>query len=99
MSDTKYERHAFGTSESIFGTYKISQKIQLFLPVRYYIVLLVYELNINMKLTYIYYCVQGLHEGICKPFVVAGHQVGLIRPDVMKHLHRFPEVNNFRRCA
>ncbi|KPJ11315.1 Uncharacterized protein YJR142W [Papilio machaon] len=34
----------------------------------------------------------GLHEGICKPFIVAGHQVGLIRPDVMKHLHRFPEV-------
>ncbi|XP_041976587.1 uncharacterized protein YJR142W [Aricia agestis] len=35
---------------------------------------------------------QGIHQGICKPFLVAGHQVGLIRPDVLKHLHRFPEV-------
>lgn len=34
----------------------------------------------------------GLHQGICKPFIVAGHQVGLIRPDVMKYLQRFPEV-------
>ncbi|XP_049866150.1 uncharacterized protein LOC126366864 [Pectinophora gossypiella] len=34
----------------------------------------------------------GLHQGLCKPFIVAGHQVGLIRSDVMKHLHRFPEV-------
>ncbi|CAH0727874.1 unnamed protein product, partial [Brenthis ino] len=34
----------------------------------------------------------GLHQGICKPFLVAGHQVGLIRPDVLKHLQRFPEV-------
>lgn len=34
----------------------------------------------------------GLHQGICKPFIVAGHQVGLIRPDIMKYLQRFPEV-------
>ncbi|CAH2107472.1 unnamed protein product [Euphydryas editha] len=34
----------------------------------------------------------GLHQGICKPFLVAGHQVGLVRPDVLKHLQRFPEV-------
>ncbi|KAI5643825.1 NUDIX domain-containing protein [Phthorimaea operculella] len=34
----------------------------------------------------------GLHKGLCKPFIVAGHQVGLIRPDVMKYLHKFPEV-------
>ncbi|KAL4710579.1 hypothetical protein ACJJTC_008981 [Scirpophaga incertulas] len=34
----------------------------------------------------------GLHQGICKPFIVAGHQVGLIRPNVMKHLQRFPQV-------
>ncbi|XP_026730051.1 uncharacterized protein YJR142W [Trichoplusia ni] len=34
----------------------------------------------------------GLHQGICKPFIVAGYQVGLVRPDVMKHLIRFPEV-------
>ncbi|XP_021200867.3 uncharacterized protein LOC110384093 [Helicoverpa armigera] len=34
----------------------------------------------------------GLHQGVCKPFIVAGYQVGLIRPDVMKYLIRFPEV-------
>ncbi|XP_026485695.1 uncharacterized protein LOC113393172 [Vanessa tameamea] len=34
----------------------------------------------------------GLHQGICKPFLVAGHQVGLVRPDILKHLQRFPEV-------
>lgn len=34
----------------------------------------------------------GLHQGKCKPFIVAGYQVGLIRPDVMKYLLRFPEV-------
>lgn len=34
----------------------------------------------------------GLHQGICKPFIVAGHQVGLVRPDVLKYLQRFPEV-------
>ncbi|XP_059062125.1 uncharacterized protein LOC131854955 [Achroia grisella] len=36
----------------------------------------------------------GLHRGTCKPFLVAGHQVGLIRPNVMKYLQRFPEVFN-----
>lgn len=39
------------------------------------------------------YTFLGLHQGICKPFIVAGHQVGLIRPDVIKHLQRFPEVS------
>lgn len=34
----------------------------------------------------------GICQGTCKPFFVAGNQVGLIRPDVMKHLQRFPEV-------
>lgn len=34
----------------------------------------------------------GLHQGICKPFIVGGYQVGLIRPDVMKYLIKFPEV-------
>ncbi|CAF4777260.1 unnamed protein product [Pieris macdunnoughi] len=34
----------------------------------------------------------GLHQGTCKPFLVGGHQVGLIRPDILKHLERFPEV-------
>ncbi|CAG9126967.1 hypothetical protein JYU34_016326 [Plutella xylostella] len=36
----------------------------------------------------------GLHHGLYKPFIVAGHQVGLVRPDVTKHLQRFPEVFN-----
>lgn len=34
----------------------------------------------------------GICQGTCKPFFVAGNQVGLIRPDVMKHIQRFPEV-------
>lgn len=34
----------------------------------------------------------GICQGTCKPFFVAGNQVGLIRPDVIKHLQRFPEV-------
>ncbi|RVE39809.1 hypothetical protein evm_015541 [Chilo suppressalis] len=34
----------------------------------------------------------GLHQGTCKPFIVAGHQVGLIRPNVMKYLQKCPEV-------
>lgn len=34
----------------------------------------------------------GLHQGTCKPFLVGGHQVGLIRPDVLKYLERFPKV-------
>lgn len=35
----------------------------------------------------------GLHTKECKPFVVEGFQVGLVRPDVMKQLLRYPEVN------
>ncbi|KAF7287369.1 uncharacterized protein LOC143191046 [Rhynchophorus ferrugineus] len=34
----------------------------------------------------------GFHSSECKPFVVEGYQVGLIRPDVMKELIHFPEV-------
>lgn len=41
---------------------------------------------------------QGLHQGICRPFIVAGHQVGLIRPNVLKHLQRFPEVCRVKKC-
>lgn len=53
------------------------------------------------SLQFLYYCfdfnalfiISGLHQGICMPFLVAGHQVGLVRPDVIKHLQRFPEVS------
>ncbi|XP_049957849.1 uncharacterized protein LOC126474411 isoform X2 [Schistocerca serialis cubense] len=34
----------------------------------------------------------GLHKGDCRPFIVEGHQVGLVRPDVMQHLHHYPDV-------
>ncbi|XP_019873561.2 uncharacterized protein LOC109601730 [Aethina tumida] len=34
----------------------------------------------------------GLKSLECKPFVVEGCQVGLVRPDVMKQLLRYPEV-------
>ncbi|KAL0277884.1 UNVERIFIED_CONTAM: hypothetical protein PYX00_005007 [Menopon gallinae] len=34
----------------------------------------------------------GLRKGECRPFIVEGHQVGLIRPDIMKTLLRYPEI-------
>lgn len=33
-----------------------------------------------------------MRKGDCRPFVVAGQQVGLVRPDVMTELLSFPEV-------
>lgn len=35
----------------------------------------------------------------CRPFVVAGHQVGLVRPDVMTQLTRYPDVFNIQPHA
>ncbi|XP_075235570.1 uncharacterized protein LOC142332833 isoform X2 [Lycorma delicatula] len=35
---------------------------------------------------------KGLQKGNCRPFVVAGQQVGLVRPDVMVELNSYPEV-------
>lgn len=34
----------------------------------------------------------GLYNGECRPFVVDGLQVGVIRPDVLKELFKYPEV-------
>lgn len=34
----------------------------------------------------------GLHRGDCRPFIVDGEQVGVIRPDVLKQLFNYPEV-------
>lgn len=34
----------------------------------------------------------GLQKGDCRPFVVAGLQVGLVRPSVMAELNNYPEV-------
>lgn len=31
-------------------------------------------------------------KGDCRPFIVDGQQVGLIRPDVLKQLYNYPEV-------
>ncbi|KAJ1522045.1 hypothetical protein ONE63_002362 [Megalurothrips usitatus] len=36
--------------------------------------------------------INGLPKRHCKPFVVEGHQVGLVRPDIMVELLRYPEV-------
>lgn len=47
---------------------------------------------LKLALKFNCFYLSGLNHNICKPFVVEGHQVGLIRPDVMKHLNRFPEV-------
>ncbi|XP_066157218.1 uncharacterized protein [Euwallacea fornicatus] len=37
----------------------------------------------------------GFQSSECKPFVVGGFQVGLIRPDVVKQLINFPEIFHF----
>nr|CAD7410344.1 unnamed protein product [Timema cristinae] len=34
----------------------------------------------------------GIHKGDCRPFIVEGHQVGLVRPDVMCELVRYPDI-------
>lgn len=36
--------------------------------------------------------VAGLREGECKPFIVEGYQVGLVKPEVLKMLLNYPEV-------
>lgn len=36
--------------------------------------------------------IPGLVKGECRPFVVDGQQVGLIRPDVLKQLYNYPDV-------
>lgn len=42
---------------------------------------------------HIFHCnLTGLYNGECRPFVVDGLQVGVIRPDVLKELFRYPEV-------
>lgn len=38
------------------------------------------------------FCVVGLPKGECRPFVVEGKQVGLIRPDILKQLYRYPAL-------
>lgn len=40
----------------------------------------------------IFVSVAGLRKGECRPFIIEGHQVGLIRPDIMKTLLRYPEI-------
>lgn len=34
----------------------------------------------------------GLYKGDCRPFIVDGLQVGVIRPDILKELTKHPEV-------
>ncbi|CAB3364682.1 Hypothetical predicted protein [Cloeon dipterum] len=47
-----------------------------------------------LKLAHKFNCfyLSGLQKGDCRPFVVEGQQVGLVRPDVAAQLARFPEV-------
>lgn len=47
-----------------------------------------------MKLAQKFNCfyLTGLTSNECKPFIVEGYQVGLIRPDVIKFLTQYPEV-------
>lgn len=34
----------------------------------------------------------GFHTGECRAFFVDGQQVGLVRPDIMKELLKYPQV-------
>ncbi|XP_026683727.1 uncharacterized protein LOC103515132 isoform X1 [Diaphorina citri] len=34
----------------------------------------------------------GFHNSECVPFVINGHQVGLIKPEVKKHLLSYPDI-------
>ncbi|XP_066993580.2 uncharacterized protein [Anabrus simplex] len=47
-----------------------------------------------LKLAHKFNCfyLTGLSKGDCRPFIVEGHQVGLVRPDVILHLMRYPDV-------
>ncbi|KAJ8867149.1 hypothetical protein PR048_033013 [Dryococelus australis] len=35
---------------------------------------------------------EWLHKGDCRPFIIEGHQVGLVRPDVMRELLCYPDI-------
>ncbi|XP_057664778.1 uncharacterized protein LOC130899062 isoform X1 [Diorhabda carinulata] len=52
------------------------------------------EMSRTFKLAQKFNCfyLSGLKSAECKPFVIEGYQVGLVRPDVMKQLLRYPEV-------
>jgi len=54
------------------------------------------DLNMTrlMKLAQKFNCfyLSGLVKGDCRPFVVDGQQVGLIKQDVLKHLNKYPNV-------
>lgn len=41
----------------------------------------------------------GFERNVCRPFIVCGQQVGLIRPDVMSELMKYPEVFFIRDVA
>lgn len=41
----------------------------------------------------------GFEKNVCRPFIVCGQQVGLIRPDVMGELMKYPEVFFIRDVA
>lgn len=57
----------------------------------------IYQLQIAFKLINVN-CVTGFHKGDIRPFLVEGQQVGLIKSDVLKQLHKYPEVFCIRDC-
>lgn len=46
----------------------------------------------DFSFTLCFNLILGLHRGDCRPFIVDGEQVGVIRPDVLKQLLKYPEV-------
>lgn len=58
----------------------------------FFICLFRYYRRTNRKCTHIFFFFLGLLKGDCKPFIVDGQQVGLIRPDVLKQLSQHPDV-------
>lgn len=40
-----------------------------------------------------------LQRGNCTPFIIDGHQVGLIRSDIIKELEKYPDVFIFKQIT
>lgn len=56
--------------------------------------------NVRRLIIKLIVCVfSGLSKGDCRPFVVDGKQVGVIRPDVLRQLALHPEVFCLRSSA
>lgn len=63
---------------------------------------MIYEIKLHLMskdiaFYFFYFCFAGLQNGTSWPFIVAGKQVGLIRPDVLSKLTNYPEVFSIQK--